>query len=816
MRFSVATTLPAVLLLAGCGTTVDDSGVDTGGDVEPVAVTPAEPEDQSARLAQLWLSWNDLDRLLMPAAELPRSTTPVHVGEPSDPELPFEPSDRDRPRIGTGFTGVVDAPTDGSERALRIAAVRPDGPLGQAGLQDGDLILAADHVRFAKGDDDPIGGFREHLLTLRPGDPVKIVWWREGEGVSETMVELGRAAAFYAPFETREDWLETKSGDSSLLDRAVAASLALDGGRARYEDTLERNRNRLAKTDSLRLRPTVEAHLNPTSQPNTARYLTDGLREAPTPRLRMVPDLRYTLPEDEVPQAMAALRRPRAIDELIAELSSHVQALRAAQGWTDEERAYFDANFHRLSERMLAGEYLHDDPDVERQRASRRIVALLSRVDRNAYAEAIQRAREWAGELQRALRLRFETEPLADGLLFEQDTPHGRIEVWGGGDQRHTKRCALRIDLAGDDVYRDVGGRADAEVPISINIDVRGDDLYGSTTPFGQGSAIGGIGILIDQAGDDQYLATQWSQGVGVAGHGLLLDLAGDDVYRGQDACQGVGMVGSGLVVDIDGSDTFTGVRFCQGVGLAGGVGAVRDDAGDDRYVCTGRYGSEYGEPGMFSGWGQGCGFGFRHMSSGGIGMLVDGGGADVYEAGNFSQGGAYFHAWGILRDMGDGDDRYIGSRYAQGFAAHQAAGTFLEEGGDDLYQSHSDVAQGLSWDETSVVFVDESGDDLYQTRRGFSLASAAHNGMVIFLDAAGDDTYRSRPGRANSNQYHGGHSFALFLDLGGTDRYAEHAAEVWNDRVHWLDEGAYFLDLPDGDLSDLQRFVRPPETDAK
>jgi len=239
-------------------------------------------------------------------------------------------------------------------------------------------------------------------------------------------------------------------------------------------------------------------------------------------------------------------------------------------------------------------------------------------------------------------------------------------------------------------------------------------------------------------------------------------------------------------------------------------VGALLDASGNDRYACTGLYGSEYGEDGLFSGWGQGVGFGFRKLTSGGIGILYDRGGDDIYEAGNFSQGGAYHYAWGILRDDA-GDDRYIGSRYAQGYAAHQAAGTFIDGAGDDLYQSHSGVAQGLSWDETSVLFRDRGGNDRYQTR-GFSLASAAHNGMVIFIDDAGDDHYADLPAKANSNNYHGGRAFALFVDRDGDDHYRGRDDAEWNGRVFWRHEGAYVFDL-DGDRP-IDELIRAPESD--
>ena len=47
-----------------------------------------------------------------------------------------------------------------------------------------------------------------------------------------------------------------------------------------------------------------------------------------------------------------------------------------------------------------------------------------------------------------------------------------------------------------------------------------------------QGTAVGGIGILIDRAGKDDYHAAMWAQGVGgPLGFGLLDDLQGADHY---------------------------------------------------------------------------------------------------------------------------------------------------------------------------------------------------------------------------------------------------------------------------------------------
>ena len=82
---------------------------------------------------------------------------------------------------------------------------------------------------------------------------------------------------------------------------------------------------------------------------------------------------------------------------------------------------------------------------------------------------------------------------------------------------------------------------------------------------------------------------------------------------------------------------------------MPGGFAALIDRAGNDHYYCKGRDLGAYGTPGIFAGWGQGCGVGFRGIASGGVALMLDESGNDVYEAGNFSQGGGYYFGWGAL-----------------------------------------------------------------------------------------------------------------------------------------------------------------------
>ncbi len=729
--------------------------------------------------------------------------------------LPFNPSDDDRPALGTGFTGYAAVPAEsGFTQGVRVAGVQPGQALALAGLVDGDVIVAFGGTTLDGPHAELVTQLRDVLLRMEPDTRTTLTYYRADSGATDVEFWLGRSPPSFARIPTPADWFDAAEFGADIrdpeIDAWVAAALKLDDGADRLADTHARHRKRFSVQDVFRLRETVVAQLHTAGQERLADLLLARLDRDPLTPVAISAGL-SALP-------IAAEKIPPAGDDWDAELDV-IESFLGARAtwlrehltdWTPDERTWLTTNLSALTERaFVEGEYLYGDEDIERERTNRRTIDLLKRVDREGLARAAAEVRSFVDAHVPEL-CRMVAKDGRDGLLASRDTAAGRIEIWGGGNQRHTQRCLFRLDARGNDTYLDTAGRADLDHVLSINIDVAGDDLYGATAPFAQGAALGGIGILQDLAGDDQYLARQWSQGAAVAGVGLLQDARGRDTYRGREACQGVALVGGATLADADGDDTYTADRFSQGVGLAGGVGALLDSGGDDRYACTGLYRSEYGEDGVFSGWAQGVGYGFRRVTSGGIGILHDRGGDDVFEAGNFSQGGAYFFAWGILRDD-EGDDRYIGSRYAQGYAAHQAAATFIDGGGDDLYQSHASVAQGLSWDETSVFFRDRGGDDRYQTR-GFSLASAAHNGVVIFIDDAGDDTYADLPAKANSNNYHGGHSFALFVDRAGADRYHGRDVAQWNGRIFWRHDGAYVFDL-DGDRP-IEDLIRTKEAD--
>jgi hypothetical protein len=249
--------------------------------------------------------------------------------------------------------------------------------------------------------------------------------------------------------------------------------------------------------------------------------------------------------------------------------------------------------------------------------------------------------------------------------------------------------------------------------------------------------------------------------------------LGGNDTYRSDSYSQGACLAqGLAFLCDAGGNDLYESGLYAQGFAGPGAFGALLDHGGNDHYVCLGRKKCSYNEDGVFDAHAQGSSCGFRGKASGGIALLLDDGGDDVYEAGNFSQGCGYYFGWGLLVDLGRGNDRYVGSRYAQAAAAHSALASLWDEGGDDRYQAIVGAAQSAAWDLSATCFLDGGGDDRYEGGYSFSQGASAHNGFSLFYDASGKDSYsvhRLRPpALSGPNDYHQGPSLSVFLDAGG------------------------------------------------
>lgn len=245
--------------------------------------------------------------------------------------------------------------------------------------------------------------------------------------------------------------------------------------------------------------------------------------------------------------------------------------------------------------------------------------------------------------------------------------------------------AGLLIDVAGNDSYvaRDDGNVS--ELYLGQSVAMSQGCGYGRRADIGDGRSVaGGVGVLVDGAGDDRYHAQVWAQGcgywwglgiledrggddayqngkysAGAAAHfaiGVCIDLAGDDLHNAYNTTaknqfQGHARDGSiGLFVDGDGDDAYDVCHNCAGSGDLNSIGLFWDRRGDDRYTF---HPTDLTEPP--NGWN---------------------------DTGAFGTSTRYkpFHSfrddlptWGVFLDTG-GQDTYVNERPPQGFEATPAA----------------------------------------------------------------------------------------------------------------------------------------------
>lgn len=338
--------------------------------------------------------------------------------------------------------------------------------------------------------------------------------------------------------------------------------------------------------------------------------------------------------------------------------------------------------------------------------------------------------------------------------------------IAGQGSNVITGDYALVVDLGGDDVHRHAAGGADPQgngLPVSVTIDVAGNDRYETPVPSASGSRAvhgggfeGGIGVLVDAAGQDVYRAASSAvgaqalgQGFGSAGAGLLADLGGNDDFALEERTSGVVS-----------STTQRLPAAGQGFGELGGIGIALDNGGDDVAVVRS---SPPAEPTPAVRHAAGFGAG----EQGGVGLHVDAGGRDAFtvEALNGTSPASYGTSargfgWGFEgagADIGGSGDTVRIARARNditGEAADSAAlfaigtsslggfGALHDAGGADRYVA----------DFATISTSEETVDDGCGCQGATAAAEAGGGqtlaigvgqvGVGIVEDAGGDDSY--------------------------------------------------------------------------
>lgn len=391
------------------------------------------------------------------------------------------------------------------------------------------------------------------------------------------------------------------------------------------------------------------------------------------------------------------------------------------------------------------------------------------------------------------------TAPDLPVLAWTLDTPMGQILVDTTGRDNHHRigDALLVLDVGGNDRYEFLG-RGESH-RIGVLLDHGGDDRYETNVAGADpSSATLGYGILWDSEGNDFYRGTQQAQASALFGVALLVDGGGNNEFMAGSHAQAHAVGGLALLLSAPGEDRFTAQTHAQASAGPQAVAVLLDPAGNDHYALNNAplVHPSPQLPGRNTSMGQGAGRGIRaepdgRPAAGGIGVLLDLGGNDRYEAQVFAQGAGYFQGLGLLVD-GGGNDRFDAAWYAMGAAAHQAAGLLLKRGaGDDRYGASHSISLGAAHDFSVGVFLDEGGNDRYEVG-DLGLGAAHDNSTALFVDAAGDDVYSvanaacralgatriSEPGSSRDELP----NLGLFMDLGGRDSYPAHCARAGSD----------------------------------
>ena len=140
-----------------------------------------------------------------------------------------------------------------------------------------------------------------------------------------------------------------------------------------------------------------------------------------------------------------------------------------------------------------------------------------------------------------------------------------------------------------------------------------------------------------------------------------------------------------------------------------------------------------------------------------GAGLLVDGGGNDLYRLQDYGQGFASVWGYGLLADHAGNDVYYAGGKcihhpllpneyrsFAQGFAigfrpdCSGGIGFLFDNSGNDFYNAEV-FAQATSYWYSLGMIYDGAGNDHYNANQ-YSQGAGIHLSIGILIDREGDD----------------------------------------------------------------------------
>ena len=298
----------------------------------------------------------------------------------------------------------------------------------------------------------------------------------------------------------------------------------------------------------------------------------------------------------------------------------------------------------------------------------------------------------------------------------------------GGANGLVGRPISIVIDLGGNDQFISKRSFSQGSGVFGIGIlAALGSNCTFQAKHLSQGAGFFGCGLLMTGEGKQTFEADTFCQGAGMFGAGILWQRGGDTVYKAAEKAQGFGGTsGIGLLLDESGDDYYyAGGKYpcgwlpnhyfslSQGFGYGmrpfagGGIGILCDLKGNDHYVSDV--------------YGQGASYWYS------VGLLLDGGGNDTYDAYQYCQGAGIHLSSGALIDWG-GNDTYTAGHICQGAAHDYAVGMLIDRGGDDKYTGDT-TAQGAAINNSFAMLLDRSGNDSYTGTDTNQSQAAGHDG---------------------------------------------------------------------------------------
>jgi len=429
----------------------------------------------------------------------------------------------------------------------------------------------------------------------------------------------------------------------------------------------------------------------------------------------------------------------------------------------------------------------------------RRLVDLMEKMDRGALVTAAEALVPLSDpELLEQLKHYPDTGDVvvagvSGRVVAKIDTPAGAIVI--GGKEPNTYNLdamgdvALVIALGGGNTYYD--GAVSINRPLLVNINLGGQNVYRSTKPGVQAGAILGVSMIVNAEGGNRYEAADLAQASAIGGVGIIVEFGGDNTYRGVRRVQAQAIGGLGIIISHGAGNNYHAGMWGQGLGGPLGFGIIDDIGGHDHYYLGGLYVNSYKpETPGYEGFGQGVGGGIRQVADGGIGMLLNGGGHNVYEFDYLSHGGGYWCGLGFARDFGGYSQRLIArksfyggertetlfQRFGCGWGCHYALGFCFDDGGHSTFEG-SIMGSGMAWDCSVGALCVFGGNNHFEADQSLVQGCGAQGSLGILFQYGDNSEFKGwGQGYASSNlTYHnprdcgGNFSFMVCYGAGNT-----------------------------------------------